>query len=137
MYQDGQGVTQDYAEAAKWFRLAAAQGDTTAQLNLGMMYVDGKSFTQNYAEAAKWFRLAAAQGNATAQYNLGRMYAIGQGVTQDYVRAHMWFNLAGASGNVSGVEGRGFISERMTPQQIAEAQKMAWECQQHNFKGCD
>jgi hypothetical protein len=25
MYENGQGVTQDYAEAVKWYRLAAAQ----------------------------------------------------------------------------------------------------------------
>ena len=29
---------QDDAEAAKWFRLAAAQGDAEAQHNLGVMY---------------------------------------------------------------------------------------------------
>ena len=27
MYAKGQGVPQDYAEALKWYRLAAAQGD--------------------------------------------------------------------------------------------------------------
>jgi TPR repeat protein len=26
MYRDGQGVPQDYAEAVKWYRLAAEQG---------------------------------------------------------------------------------------------------------------
>ena len=35
MYQDGQGVAQDDAEAVKWFRLAAEQGDADAQSNLG------------------------------------------------------------------------------------------------------
>jgi hypothetical protein len=29
------------------------------------------------------------------------------------------------------------LAKRMTPQQIGEAQKMARECQQRNFKGCD
>jgi TPR repeat protein len=65
------------------------------------------------------------------------MYANGRGVTQDYVRAHMWFNLSGASGVASGVQNRDIIAAMMTPQQIAEAQKMARECQQHNFKDCD
>jgi hypothetical protein len=65
------------------------------------------------------------------------MYALGQGVTQDYVRAHMWFNLGGVSGDVDGVKNRDIVAEKMAPPQIAEAQKMARECQQRNFKGCD
>ena len=79
----------DYAEAVKWYRLSAAQGDASAQFSLGAMYGNGQGVTQDYAEAMKWVRLAAAQGDAGAQYNLGNRYFSGQGVTQDYVRAHM------------------------------------------------
>jgi TPR repeat protein len=38
MYAGGQGVTQDDAEAAKWFRRAAEQGHPDAQFLLGRMY---------------------------------------------------------------------------------------------------
>ncbi len=31
----GEGVPQDYAEAAKWYRLAAEQGNVKAQFKLG------------------------------------------------------------------------------------------------------
>ena len=34
LYYRGEGVVQDYAEAAKWFRLAAEQGYAPAQENL-------------------------------------------------------------------------------------------------------
>ena len=34
----GQGVPQDYAEAVKWYRKAAEQGDVNAQHNIGLMY---------------------------------------------------------------------------------------------------
>ena len=37
MYYVGEGVAQDYAEAAKWIRKAAEQGDAEAQYNLGIM----------------------------------------------------------------------------------------------------
>ena len=57
----------------KWYRLAADQGDASAQYNLGVMYHFGKGVPQNYAEAAKWYRLAADQGNANAQHSLGLM----------------------------------------------------------------
>jgi TPR repeat protein len=101
------------------------------------MYANGRGVKQDNAEAIKWFRLAAAQGNAVAQGMLGAMYYTGEGVTQDYVRAHMWFNLAGASGDVYGEKDRDLVAAKMTPQQIAEAQKMARECQQRYYKGCD
>ncbi len=68
MYDNGQGVPQDYAEAVKWYRMAAEQGDAKAQSNLGFMYDNGQGVPQDYAEAAKWFRLAAEQGDADAQF---------------------------------------------------------------------
>ncbi|MDF3074106.1 MAG: hypothetical protein K0S54_1773 [Alphaproteobacteria bacterium] len=38
MYQNGEGVRQNPAEATKWFRIAAEQGDPRAQLNIGITY---------------------------------------------------------------------------------------------------
>jgi TPR repeat protein len=65
------------------------------------------------------------------------MYYNGQGVVQDYTRAHMWFNLAAVKGYSVGVKNRDMIAKQMTQQQIAEAQKLARECQARNFKNCD
>ena len=73
---------------------------------------------------------------STVRDVLGKMYEEGRGVPQDYERAHMWFNLAALSGEY-GIVDRHRIAQKMTPQQIAEAQKLARECQQRNFKGCD
>jgi TPR repeat protein len=61
-------VPQDYAEAVKWFRKAADQGDAKAQLNLGFAYNTGQGVPQSSAEAVKWYRLAADQGYAGAQF---------------------------------------------------------------------
>jgi hypothetical protein len=63
-YYHGEGVPQDYAEAAKWNRLAAEQGHASAQYHLGFMYDNGQGVPQDYAEAVKWYRLAAEQGHA-------------------------------------------------------------------------
>ena len=41
MYTFGQGVPQNYTEAAKWYRLAAEQGNAQAQYNLGFLYAEG------------------------------------------------------------------------------------------------
>ena len=51
----------DFAEAFRWFRMAADQGVAEAQVSLGLMYGTGQGVTQNDAEAVRWFRLAADQ----------------------------------------------------------------------------
>jgi len=96
------------------------------------MYDKGQGVPQDSGEALKWYRLAAAQGDAVAQYNRGLMYANGQSVPQDYVQAHKWFNLAAAtpidkSTQDEAVKARDSVAARMTPAQIAEAQKLARE----------
>ncbi len=71
MYDYGEGVPQDYAEAVSWYRKAAEQGYAHAQNNLGVMYETVRVSLKTYAEAVSWYRKAAEQGNADAQTNLG------------------------------------------------------------------
>ena len=65
------------------------------------------------------------------------MHGTGQGTPQDYVRAHMWLNLAGSRGSKAAGEQRDGYAKLMTPQQVAQAQKMASDCLAKNFKNCD
>lgn len=94
----GKEVDQDYAEAAKWFRLAARQGLPQAQFNLGMMYDTGTGVILNHTEAVEWYRLAAQQGLALAQLNLGVAYASGSGVEKNESEAAKWMKLAAEQG---------------------------------------
>ena len=71
MYREGQGVPQDSAEAAKWYRKAADQGHAGAQGNLGSFYYRGQGVPQDFTEAAKWYRKAAEQGNTIVYRFLG------------------------------------------------------------------
>jgi hypothetical protein len=67
--------------------------------------------------------------------NLGEMYREGQGVPQDYVQAHKWYNLAAANYTSASqtkyrddaVKNRDALARKMTPAQIAEAQRLARE----------
>jgi TPR repeat protein len=36
------GVPQDYAEAVRWYRAAAEQGDVSAQVKVGRMFAEGQ-----------------------------------------------------------------------------------------------
>ena len=134
---DAQRVSQDDKEAVKSLRLAAEQGDATAQLQLGIDYYLGHSISQDSKEAVKWYRLAAKQGVAKAQNLLGMSYNSGDGVFQDYVRGYMWHSLAAISGLKDAGKYRDAVSEQMTPQEITKAKNMAKECLENNYKGCD
>ena len=136
MYKNGDGVVQDYAEAVKWYRLAAEQGYANAQYNLGLMYKNGDGVVQDYAEAVKLYRLAAAQGDAYAQNNLGVMYGYGQGVLQDNILSHMWYNIASANGYKKSSEWRDKIAAKMTAADVSKAQAMAKECMSSGYKNC-
>jgi uncharacterized protein len=76
-YDLGQGVPQDYAEAMKWYRKAAAQGEAGAQYSIGMMYDYGNGVPVDYAEAGRWYLKAADQGYSRAQRALGDMCSLG------------------------------------------------------------
>jgi TPR repeat protein len=111
MYDNGEGVIQNDAEALKWYRLAADQGNAGAQINLGVMYDQGEGATQNHVEAVKWYRLAADQGNSEAQYNLGNIYRTGDGVIQNDVEAVKWYRLASDQGNAGAQNNLGGMYE--------------------------
>jgi TPR repeat protein len=126
----GEGVPQNYVEALRWSRPAAAKGNASAIGLLGLLYSLGQGVPQDNAEALKWFKLAADKGISNSQLNLGLMYEHGRGVSQDYVLAHMWFNLVSVNTTTSQIRGialagRDAVAAKMTPNQIAEAQRLA------------
>jgi len=125
----------DYATALRLYRQLADQGNVSAQYVIGTMYFDGRGVPQVYATAALWFRKAAERGSTAAQMDLGSMYADGRGVPQDYVLAHKWLNLVATLSLLSSETDkklvnsasykRAAVTEKMTPAQIANAQKLA------------
>ena len=132
MYHAGEGVPQDYSKAAEWLRKAADQGNSEAQHALAVLYDNGRGVPKDSTQAALWYLKAAEQGDVEAQHSIGTDYYLGDGVPQDYVQAHMWFNVAASRAKDAELrnkmtEFRDLTAARMTPAQIAEAQKMASE----------
>jgi hypothetical protein len=134
MYQLGKGVAVNDPEAAVWYRKAALQAHAEARYRLGMMYASGIGVSRNAAEASRWLRLAAHQGHAPAQLELGLVYAAGVGVKRDDVQAHAWFEISmarfGAGDLVNRTHAqreRDAVALRLTPEQLAEAHRLASE----------
>lgn len=122
---NGNGVTKDATEAVKWFRKAADQGLALAQMLLATSYMCGDGLPVDEAEALKWYLKAANQGHSGAQFSLGLIYAYGRTIPKNLVLSYMWAQISIANGSV---EAAGFldgVSKKMTPEQIAEAQRFA------------
>jgi TPR repeat protein len=122
--------TGNKAEGYRLTRAAAEQGYAAAQFVLGQFFSNGDGVEQNSKEAVNWYRRAAEQGDDAAQEALASAYFFARGVPQDYIEAHTWANLAVANApdevarnsHVSLLES---IAEKLTPEQVVEAQRLA------------
>src|ERR1051325_9682305 len=92
----------DFAEALRWYRIAAEKGSAEAQFEIGVLYDTGQGVTQDPAEALRWYQRAADQGFAPAQVNIGASYEAGEGVPQDYGEAMRWLRNAADQGYALG-----------------------------------
>jgi uncharacterized protein len=61
MYAKGKGVGRDFKEAAKWYTMAAENGDAEAQYSIGLMYRKGHGVIRNMKTSFYWWRKASAQ----------------------------------------------------------------------------
>ena len=104
MYDKGDGVKQDDAEAIKWLHKSAEQGYASAQFVLGLKYGNGDNgLKESSSEAFKWFYKAAEQGDDEAQYCVGLSYSAGLGVKANPSEAVNWLRKA-ARQNHSGAQ---------------------------------
>jgi TPR repeat protein len=105
MYELGIGAPVDCAEAVKWYREAAEQGNARAQFNLGQiasrgfMNEPGMNEPAGRGETVHWCRKAAEQGHARAQFNVGQMYEWGDSVPRDAAEALKWYRASAEQGD--------------------------------------
>ncbi len=97
-YTEGRGVANNFAEAAKWYKLSADKGFALAQYRLANFLEKGTGLAPDIKEAKRYYELAAAAGNASAMHNLAVIYASGKDGAQDYAKAVEWFGKAAERG---------------------------------------
>jgi S1-C subfamily serine protease len=131
-YLIGDGIPEDFVAAVKWLTKAAQQGDSDAQSNLGHCYAAGKGVPEDFVAAVKWYRKAAEQGLDMAQSQLGSAYYNGKGVPRDYIEAYKWFSLSAAHGRENPKKFLDDVQRALTPDQIAEAQRLTREFKPSN-----
>jgi len=130
--RDAAQLAADYKQAASWYRKAADQGNTAAQVHLAELYRDGRGVARDATQAVNWYRKAADLGDAGAQATLGLLYSVGMGVARDDVEAYYWLCLAAdAKGpnQAKYVANRQTVGEHITTDQQAavQARVTAWK----------
>jgi S1-C subfamily serine protease len=130
-YLGGDGLPQDPARAAYWWKLSAEQGDDRAQAALAALYFTGEGIAQDRAQAIRWWQKSAASGNGDAQATLGWAYFNGIGVRRDRVLGYAWTNLAAAAGIERARANLVAFAPLMARAEQAQAQQLsnAWHAQ--------
>ncbi|KAI8093029.1 uncharacterized protein BX664DRAFT_99253 [Halteromyces radiatus] len=117
MYEYGQGIEKDEAQALLYYKTACEQHDPAAHYLLGLHYRLGTlGLSQHFIQAGKHFTKSARSGFAPAQRLLGLMYlqgllvegtrSDGQQVNEEYIRrkndkaALLWFRRSASQGDV-------------------------------------
>jgi len=96
MFDFGDESNPPRAEAIKWYRLAAEQGDMESQRALGRIFKK-----HDTREALKWYTLSANQDDVMSQVALGTLYYQGVNGFRDYRQAGQWYRLASKNGSMA------------------------------------
>jgi TPR repeat protein len=99
-YEEGKQayLSQDYAKALEILKPLAENGNSQAQITLGLMYDYGHGVKKDPAESIKWYLMAAEQGVPLVQHDMGVKYFQGQGVEQNYQEAAKWWEMSANAG---------------------------------------
>ena len=108
---DKYAMTQDWAQAIKWYRKSSEQGNADAQFNLGWCYKNGYGVPKDLVQAVELYRRSAEQGNAAAQNNLGICYENGDVVLKDLVQAVELYRKSAEQGNAAAQNNLGVCYE--------------------------
>ena len=98
LYENGDGLPQNMAEAARWFRKGAAMGEPRSESALGQLYEQGQQVPNDWVAAAGWYIKGAKQDDPASEFRLGRAYQYGIGVPLDLSAAVEWYDKAAAQG---------------------------------------
>jgi uncharacterized protein len=130
-YSEGQGVERDPAEALRWYQIAADAGYAPAQTMVGNIYFRGVDVPMDREKGFEWYLKAAEQDDVFAQFFVANLYETGQGVAEDLLQAYRWLTIAEGGDHPDAQktarERKALFSGVMTPEQIAEAEKLAAE----------
>ncbi|WP_111893325.1 tetratricopeptide repeat protein [Acinetobacter sp. MB5] len=122
-YQSGRDVSKDLGQAFNWYKKAADQGVSAAQLNVGRMLVEGIGTRKNESLGRKYLEKAASHGDNRASFNL----ALIEEHNKNYVGAYQWYELSTRDGMLDNKvidmsqTKKTALAANLTPEQIRQA----------------
>ena len=126
-YEYGKDIKQDDKQAFAWYKSAADQGLTAAQLNVGRMLIDGKGTSKNEALGRQYLEKAASHGDNRASFNLAML----DEKKRNFVGAYQWYELSTRDGMLDNKvitlsEGKKTaLAANLTQEQIRQARDRA------------
>ncbi len=87
LYENGQGVQQDYEKAKDWYEKAVINGSVIANRLLGNLYMKGNGVEKDYKKAYQLFNEAIDKGDNEAKVLIAKMYYHGYYVDKNPSRA--------------------------------------------------
>ena len=136
MYDQGQVVAEDDAEAVRWLTLSAEGGFPTGQFNLANMYKNGAGVVQNLTLAVRWYQAAARQGHPQAQMALMQALYFGNGVSRDHAKAYMWLVIAAEAGFAGAADNLADFEVRVGKAAVVRGREMAAKCLPIGLENC-
>jgi TPR repeat protein/uncharacterized protein (UPF0335 family) len=101
LYENGDGVEANGAQAVDLLKRAAQQGDPLAMYNLALHYRDGTNdVKRDVVQATEWFAKSAESGSVSAMVELGDALINGRGQAQNPRRGLEWLQRAADAGSV-------------------------------------
>jgi TPR repeat protein/uncharacterized protein (UPF0335 family) len=101
LYENGDGVEANGAQAVDLLKRAAQQGDPLAMYNLALHYRDGTNdVKRDVVQATEWFAKSAESGSVSAMVELGDALIDGRGQAQNPRRGLEWLQRAADAGSV-------------------------------------
>jgi TPR repeat protein len=115
-YEKGNGISKNWIEALKYYKLAADQDRPHAKFkaeylsainensafaaeNVAYHFTTGIGTGKNFKKAFQFRKFADDQGNAIAQFNLGLCFESGKGTPKNLNLAYCYYKLAGNQGH--------------------------------------
>jgi len=126
VYQCGQGVSENAAEAVRWFQLSASQGWSPAIYSLGLAHRARTVAGASDEQAARYFLDSASKGHAESQAALASMYLSGEGVEVDEDEARRWFRKAADQGLANAQFNLGCLWEFSSGEGDGDAEAVRW-----------
>ncbi len=99
LYEKGQHVPQNTAEAVRLYTLSAEQNNDFAAYRLGKLYLGGGGVLKDVEAAIRWLTFAADRKNQFSEYALGVLYFKGEDVPKDVPKALDYLKRSAGQGN--------------------------------------